>query len=170
MRTALPRESPTSGTVSVTVSLPADAPFASVKVKRHAGSDAEITRSLLLEPLTKGDRESTEVVNRITWTAQPGVRVGPGEFEDFDIDVGPLPEAVGPLSFPATQTYEDGKVVVWDHPRGEGDEAEHPAPVLTLTAPAGDASAAPAAPRWPRSALRACSSACSGSGLPSPRR
>lgn len=132
----VPNESPTAGTVAVAVTLPADTPLASVSVKPHPGWDAEVTRTRLPAPVRSGDLELTEAVSRITWTAQPGVRVGPGEFEEFDISVGPLPEDVDTLTFSATQTYEDGEVVAWDQPTSEGDaEPEHPAPVLQLTAP-----------------------------------
>lgn len=129
----VPNESPTAGTVAVAVSLPTDTPLASVSVRPHAGWDAEVTRTTLPEPVTSGDLELTEAVTRITWTAEPGVRVAPGQFEEFDISVGPLPEDVETLSFPATQTYDDGEVVAWDQPLVEGTEPEHPAPVLTVT-------------------------------------
>ena len=131
----VPNESPTAGTVKVAVSLPTDTPLASVSVRPHVGWDAEVTRAALPEPVQSGDLELTEAVTRITWTAQPGVRVAPGQFEEFDISVGPLPEDVDSLSFPATQTYDDGEVVSWDEPVTEGgEEPEHPAPVLTVTA------------------------------------
>jgi uncharacterized protein YcnI len=129
----VPDESPTAGTVKVAVSLPTDTPLASVSVRPHVGWDAEVTRTPLPEPVKSGDLELTEAVTRITWTAQTGVRVAPGQFEEFDISVGPLPEDVETLSFPATQTYDDGEVVAWDQPVVEGEEPEHPAPVLTVT-------------------------------------
>jgi hypothetical protein len=41
------------------------------------------------------------------------------------------------VSFPATQTYSDGTVVKWDQPSPPGgDEPEHPAPTLALSAAA----------------------------------
>jgi periplasmic copper chaperone A len=129
----VPNESPTAGTVGLAVTLPTDTPLASVSVKPHAGWRAEVTRTTLPEPVTSGDLEITEAVTRITWTAEPGVRVAPGQFEEFDISVGPLPEGVETLSFPTTQTYDDGEVVAWDQPVTEGEEPEHPAPLLAVT-------------------------------------
>ena len=135
----VPNESPTAGTVAVTVSLPTDTPLASVSVKPHPGWTAEVTKTTLPEPVASGDLEITEAVTRITWTAEPGVRVAPGQFEEFDVSVGPLPDDVETLSFPATQTYDDGEVVAWDQPASaDGEQPEHPAPVLALL-PAGDA-------------------------------
>jgi periplasmic copper chaperone A len=134
----VPNESPTAGTVAVSVSLPTDTPFASVSVKPHPGWKAEVTRSTLPEPVTSGDLEITEAATGITWTAEPGVRVAPGQFEEFDISVGPLPEGVDALSFPAVQTYDDGEVVAWDQAATDGEEPEHPAPSLTLLPATGD--------------------------------
>jgi len=135
----VPNESATAGTVKVQVTLPADSPLASVSVKPHAGWDAQVTREKLPEPVQSGDLELTEAVRSITWTASPGVRVSPGQFEEFDISVGPLPEDVETLSFPAVQTYDDGEVVAWDEPAAEGgEEPEHPAPTLALAAASGD--------------------------------
>ncbi len=129
----VPNESPTAGTVAVALSLPTDTPLASVSVKPHSGWTADVTRTTLPEPVTSGDLEITEAVTTITWTADPGVRVAPGQFEEFDISVGPLPEDVDALSFPATQTYDDGEVVAWDQPATtDGEEPEHPAPTLAL--------------------------------------
>jgi periplasmic copper chaperone A len=67
----------------------------------------------------------------ITWT---GGRIEPGQFLEFDISVGPLPESAGALEFPAVQTYEDGEEVAWIESVTEGEEEpERPAPTLTLT-------------------------------------
>ncbi|MGH3487402.1 MAG: DUF1775 domain-containing protein, partial [Actinopolymorphaceae bacterium] len=58
--------------------------------------------------------------------------IGPDEFDEFEVSVGPLPEEES-MAFPAVQTYDDGEVVEWSDPVREGAaEPEHPAPVLTL--------------------------------------
>ena len=140
----VPNESPTASTVKVQVSLPLDTPLASVSLKPHPGWTAKVTRSTLPQPVQSGDLQLTEAVSAITWTAQSGAKVAPGQFEEFDISVGPLPDGVPALSFPAVQTYDDGEVVRWDQAAtSTGEEPEHPAPTLTLT-PAADAE--PAAP------------------------
>lgn len=42
--------------------------------------------------MTSGDGEPvTKVVRSVTWTAAPGVRIGPGQFAEFRLSAGPLP-------------------------------------------------------------------------------
>jgi uncharacterized protein YcnI len=88
----------------------------------------------------KLDRDAAAgTVRSVTWTAAPNGGIAPDQFALFRISVQ-LPDT-DTVSFPATQTYSDGTVVKWDQPTPPGgDEPEHPAPTLTLTA------AAPGAP------------------------
>ena len=128
----VPNESPTAGTVAVTVDLPADHPFAYVSVKQVPGWSVVPTTSTLPAPVTEGDLTIKEAVTSVTWTADPGTMIGPGEFAEFDISAGPVPDTET-LVFPATQTYNDGEVVQWNEPTpGSGEEPEHPAPTLTV--------------------------------------
>ena len=55
-------------------------------------------------------RQVTEAVSTITWS---GGELKPGEFTEFDISVGPLPDDADSLTFKALQTYSDGDVVRW---------------------------------------------------------
>ncbi len=129
----VPNESDTAGTVKVQVKFPLDTPLSSVRYKPHAGWAINVVKSKLPKPVTVGDYDLTEAVSSITWTAQSGVQIKPGEFDEFDVSVGPLPEEES-LSFPAVQTYSDGKVVNWNEPMKEGaEEPEHPAPTLALS-------------------------------------
>ncbi|PZF82706.1 YcnI family copper-binding membrane protein [Jiangella anatolica] len=134
----VPNESDTAGTIQVRLDLPADTPIPSVRVQPHAGWTAELTMTTFPEPVQVGDRTLEEAVTSVTWTADAGVRIGPGEFDEFAISVGPLPEA-GTYFLPATQTYDDGEVVEWAEETVEGEEEpEHPAPVLEVVeAPEG---------------------------------
>ncbi|GAS90925.1 YcnI family protein [Mycolicibacterium brisbanense] len=87
----------------------------------------------------KLDRDTAAgTVRSVTWTAAPGVGISPDQFALFRISVK-LP-TTPTVSFPATQTYSDGKVVHWDQaPLPGGGEPEYPAPELKLSgAPAGD--------------------------------
>ena len=128
----VPNESPTAGTVAVTVDLPADHPFAYVSVKQVPGWSVVPTTSTLPAPVTEGDLTIKEAVTSVTWTADPGTMIGPGEFAEFDISAGPVPDTET-LEFPATQTYNDGEVVQWNEPTpASGEEPEHPAPTLTV--------------------------------------
>lgn len=134
----VPNESDTAGTVQVRIELPADTPIPSVRVQPHAGWTTELTTTQFPEPVQVGDRTLEEAVTAVTWTADPGVRIGPGEFDEFAISVGPLPEA-GTYFLPATQTYDDGEVVAWAEETVEGqEEPEHPAPVLEVVEATGD--------------------------------
>ena len=75
----------------------------------------------------------TEAVAAITWTADPGVSIAPGSFDEFEFTAGKMPIDKTSMSFPAIQTYSDGEVVSWIEPKTEGAaEPKHPAPVLEL--------------------------------------
>ena len=62
-----------------------------------------------------------------------------GEQEaELPVSIGDVPDDVDAIDFTALQTYDDGDVVRWIDPTPEnGEEPEHPAPVLTVR---GDAS------------------------------
>ena len=130
----VPNESDTAGTVKLEVTFPADTPIASVRTRPMPGWTAERRVEKLATPIESHGTEITEAVRTVTWTAQPGVRIGPGEFTEFEVSLGRLPEDVDRLVLPAVQTYDDGEVVRWaDEPPAEGaEEPEHPAPVLEL--------------------------------------
>ncbi|MEV4348846.1 YcnI family protein [Actinoplanes sp. NPDC049596] len=141
----VPNESDTASTTKVEVNLPADNPVASVSVKPINGWDVVATESKLAKPLEAHGAQITEAVSKITWTAKAGSEVKPGQFQEFDVSLGPLPES-GQLVFKALQTYSDGTIVRWiDEPTTDGSEPEHPAPVLKLAA-AGATDTAAAAP------------------------
>lgn len=132
----VPNESPTAGTVAVTVTIPTDQPFASVSVKQIPGWTVVPTKTTLPAPVTQGDTTIKDAVTSITWTADAGTQISPGEFGEFDISVGPVPD-VPSIAFGATQTYSDGAVVEWNEPTpASGEEPEHPAPTLTVGAAA----------------------------------
>ncbi|HEY0450468.1 YcnI family protein [Actinophytocola sp.] len=144
----VPNEEPTAGTIKLEVALPADAPMSSVRPKAVQGWKASVIKTKLAKPIESHGATITEAASSVTWTANPGVRINPGEFAEFELSVGPLPET-DQLVMPTTQTYEGNKVVKWDAPPpAEGAaEPEHPAPVVALAA--ADASGdhhAPAAP------------------------
>jgi uncharacterized protein YcnI len=152
----VPDESETAGTIKLEVTFPLDTPLASVRTKPMAGWTAQIVKQKLATPIKTDDGEVTEAVRTVVWTAQPGVRIGPGEFNEFEVSGGPLPDNTDRLLLPATQTYDDGTVVNWDAPppAAGAAEPEHPAPVLKLVegtgaagagaAPTGTTSAQPA--------------------------
>lgn len=134
----VPTESVTASTVGLTVTLPASTPFPSVSVMPVPGWTAKTVKQTLPKPVPEGDLTVTDAITSITWTADDKIGVKPGEFEEFSISVGPVPD-VGSIVMPASQTYSDGSVVQWKDVAQPGQaEPEHPAPVLTITtAPAG---------------------------------
>jgi uncharacterized protein YcnI len=138
----VPNEKDSGDTTKVEVALPTVSPLGSVSVKPTAGWTAVVTKSKLDKPIKTDDGEVTEAVSRVVWTATGAdTAIKPGEFQEFDLSVGPLPEQ-GSMVFKALQTYSDGEVVRWID---ESKDAEHPAPTLTLTK-ATTAAATTAAP------------------------
>jgi uncharacterized protein YcnI len=131
----VPNESETASTSTVELSLPTDTPFTSVRYVPVAGWSAELVRTTLPEPVEVGEATVTEAVTSVIWTADAGSEIAAGELQLFPISVGPVPDT-GSISLPADQTYTDGSVVSWNE---EGEDAEHPAPVLYVNdAPAED--------------------------------
>ncbi|MEU9167560.1 YcnI family protein [Streptomyces sp. NPDC048420] len=128
----VPDESDTASTTKVQVFLPTDHPLLGVLVSPHDGWTAKVTDTKLKTPVKTDDGTITDAVSEITWT---GGKIGPGQYEDFDVAFGQLPEDTAQLVFKALQTYSDGKIVRWIEEAGSGDEEpENPAPVLKLTA------------------------------------
>lgn len=136
----VPNESATAGTTSVVVDLPTDTPFSSVGTEPVPGWTATVTTADLPEPVDVGGATLTEAPTTVTWTADPGVEIGDGQFQRFSITAGPVP-ATGSIALPTHQGYSDGTVVDWDEATPDsGEEPEHPAPVLYVedAAPEGD--------------------------------
>lgn len=130
-----PNERPDADTVKVEVFIPTEHPIANVSVKPVPGWSVTVERTKLGTPVKTDDGdEITEAVSHVTWS---GGAIKPGEFQEFDLSVGPLPEDVGQLVFKAIQTYSSGEVVRWIEEPAPGTSApEHAAPVLKLTAAA----------------------------------
>jgi uncharacterized protein YcnI len=131
----VPNESGTARTVSLTLDLPTDTPFTSVRTVPVPGWTAELVRESLPEPVTLGDTEITEAVTHIVWTADAGAGIGDGQLQLFPVSLGPVPDT-GRIPLPVAQGYDDGTTVDWAE---SGADAEHPAPVLYVNdAPADD--------------------------------
>lgn len=132
----VPNEDATAGTTKVEVTIKPEYGIGEVRTKPVPGWTAEITKSKLAAPVrTASGTEITEAVTKVGWTAQPGTKIAAGstEFQEFEINAGPLPDNVDELEFPAAQTYDNGKVVNWNESTVDGgDEPEHPAPTVKL--------------------------------------
>lgn len=130
----VPDESDTAGTTKLEVTVPTDHPVSSVSTQPVPGWTAAVEKSKLATPVKTAKGEITDAVSKITWTADPGTKIGPGQFQEFKISLGPLPVDTDKLVFKALQTYDDGTVVRWiDQAQAGQPEPQHPAPTLTLT-------------------------------------
>jgi uncharacterized protein YcnI len=128
----VPNESDTAGTIKLEITLPAEHPITGVRTTPVPGWTATMVKAPLAQPLEVHGRTITEAVRTVTWTATPGTRIGPGEFVEFPLSLGPLPTDTDLLVIPAVQTYDDGEVVAWDQPPTDGPESERPAPMVRL--------------------------------------
>jgi uncharacterized protein YcnI len=142
----VPNEEDTAATTKVQVFLPTDHPILGVLVSPQDGWTAQVTTTKLKTPVKTDDGTITDAVSQITWT---GGRIRHGQYQDFNVAFGQLPENADQLTFKTLQTYSDGKVVRWIEEAQKGqDEPENPAPVLQLTAKGtaegGGSTAAPA--------------------------
>lgn len=126
----VPNERPDTSTVKIEVQLPDGQPLAFVSTKPMPGWESTVATAELPEPVEVHGEEITEAASTITWE---GGEVGPGQYDDFSISAGPLPEEGDQMVFKVIQTYSDGEEVAWVQETVEGEEEpERPAPVLAL--------------------------------------
>jgi uncharacterized protein YcnI len=129
----VPNESDTAATTKLEVHLPDNAPVASVSTMPVPGWTVAVTKRKLDQPVQVHGNPVSEVVSVITWTATGAAAIKPGQFQEFPVSMGPLPE-VDKMVFKSLQTYSDGNIVRWiDEPTNDAGEPENPAPVLKLT-------------------------------------
>ena len=142
----VPDESETANTVKLVLTLPQDRPFTDVSTQPMTGWTSTVAEAPLPKPVNVGGATVTKAPRTVTWTALPGYKIAPGEYQNFYLATDALP-AAGEMVLPVAQYYSDGSVVHWTEPTVAGKpEPEHPAPVFTVTpASATEASATPAA-------------------------
>ncbi|MET7951354.1 YcnI family protein [Micromonospora sp. NPDC005324] len=142
----VPNESDTASTTKLEVVLPENAPVGSVSTMPVPGWTVTTEKRKVDPPIEVHGSQLTEAVSKITWTASGDAGVKPGQFQEFPVSMGPLPQ-VDSMIFKTLQTYSDGNISRWiDDPAPGAEEPEHPAPVLTLAAAAAPSgSATPAA-------------------------
>ncbi|HEV7887834.1 MAG TPA: YcnI family protein [Acidimicrobiales bacterium] len=130
----VPNEKDSASTTKVEVAFPADHAIANVGVRPHPGWTYAVAKTVLPTPIKGDDGDVTEVVSKVTWTADnAAAAIKPGEFDEFEVSLGPLPKDTGKLVFKALQTYSDGEVVRWiEEPAAGAAEPDHPAPTVTL--------------------------------------
>ena len=129
----VPTESDTASTTEVSVTMPTTTPIAEASVQPVTGWTATVTTAKLTKPITTDDGQVSTYVSKIDWKADAAAAIKPGQFQQFAISVGPLPD-VAQVAFPTLQTYSDGSMVNWNEVASGSAEPEHPVPVLTLAA------------------------------------
>jgi uncharacterized protein YcnI len=138
----VPNEESAATTNELQIQIPTDHPIGAVTVAPVPGWTINVIKSKLAVPLKTDDGTVTDAVSEIDWT---GGTIAPDQFQEFPVSFDSLPDDVSSLTFKTVQTYSNGDVVRWIETDANGVEAEHPAPVLTLTKGSGDAAtAAPA--------------------------
>ncbi|MGW3342208.1 YcnI family copper-binding membrane protein [Nonomuraea rubra] len=154
----VPNERDNASTTKIEVSFPTDHPLAFVSVKPVPGWTVKVTEGKLPAPVKTEYGDLEEAVTKVVWE---GGKINPGEFQEFEVSMGQLPE-VDSLMFPTKQTYSGGEVVDWSEaPKADGTEPERPAPLLKLV-PAAEDGATATTP-----ATAAASAAASASAAPS---
>ncbi|MBU3060157.1 YcnI family protein [Nocardia sp. NEAU-G5] len=120
----VPDESDTASTTTLSITLPN---VDEARTQPVAGWTAKL------------DKNAQNQFTTVTWTADPGnAGIAPGQFQLFPLLVAPLPKQ-DKATFPAVQTYSDGKVVNWNQTPGpDGKEPETPVPTLVLAAAGSD--------------------------------
>jgi uncharacterized protein YcnI len=140
----VPDESDTANTIKLVVTLPQDRPFTDVSTQPMTGWTATVAQAPLPKPVNVGGAMITKAPQTVTWTALPGNKIAPGEYQNLYLAADALP-AAGEMVLPVAQYYSDGTVVNWTEPTVAGKaEPEHPAPVFTVTAATGATAAAAA--------------------------
>ncbi|MCH9729383.1 MAG: YcnI family protein [Actinomycetia bacterium] len=131
----VPTESGAAATTKVQVRIPEDVQLRTVLAGPVAGWSIDIKKRTI-PPIYKDDGTPvTEVVDSVTWTAT-GPGIAPGQFGQFALDVGPLPDAAT-LALPTVQTFSDGTVKDWSQTEAEGEDPEFPVPTVTIGAASG---------------------------------
>ncbi|MFF2779660.1 YcnI family protein [Streptomyces sp. NPDC058052] len=133
----VPNERDNASTVKLEVNFPLDHPLASVMPQPVPGWKAVVTKAKLDKPLTLHGKQINEAVSKVTWTAD-GSKIGPGQFQQFPLSLGQLPEDTDQLVLKAIQTYDNDEVVRWIEEQKGSEEPQNPAPVLKLSAAGED--------------------------------
>jgi len=136
----VPNERDNANTVAVQVFFPSNLPLLTVDVLPVPGWNATVHTQNLAKPVQTDDGPVSQVVSDVTWTAT-AAGISQGQYEDFPVAAGSVPDQPGPLVFKALQTYSSGEIVRWiEVPVAGQPEPDTPAPVLTLTPSVGTAS------------------------------
>jgi uncharacterized protein YcnI len=144
----VPNESDTASTIKLEVQVPKDyaALGSGIRVQPKQGWDVALEKDALDPPIKGESGDITKYVSKITWTAQPGNKIGPDQFDEFSFTTGVLPKDKTSFALKAVQTYDgplaDGTSEArWVEVRQEGQaDPKRPEPLVKLTPPTTAAS------------------------------
>ena len=128
----VPTEAGKPPTTKVEVRIPEETPLRTVRAEPVAGWTLDIQKRKIDPPLRKDDGTPVnEVVSTVTWTAAPGGGVPQGQFQEFALYLGPMPDA-DTFALPTTQTFSDGSSEAWTEQNTGGDKPKFPVPTVTI--------------------------------------
>jgi uncharacterized protein YcnI len=132
----VPTESGTAATTRVEMRIPGDVVLKTVLVEPVPGWRIDTTRKKI-SPIIEDDGDQvTDVIDSVTWTAT-GPGIPRGQFVQFGLDVGPLPDT-STLALPTMQFFSDGTERAWTQKKTGDEDPESPEPTVTIgTAPSG---------------------------------
>jgi uncharacterized protein YcnI len=137
----VPNESDRESTEKVRVQFPPG--FHAVRYEPVKGWRIRVKKRDLDEPVELHGEQISEEVAEVSFAAQDGEEIGPGEFRDFGLSLRIPDKPNDTLTFKALQTYSDGEVVRWI---GPPDSDEPAAQVEIIAAPQSGTETAAAVP------------------------
>ena len=129
----VPNERDNANTVKAQVFFPTNLPLLTVDVLPVPGWSSVVQTESLAKPVQTDDGPVSQIVTDVTWTAT-GAGIAPGQYEDFEVAAGSVPDKPAQLVFKALQTYSSGEIVRWIQlVTSQDPNPDTPAPILTLT-------------------------------------
>ncbi len=129
----VPNERDNANTVKAQVFFPTNLPLLTVDVLPISGWSSAVQWQVLAKPVQTDDGPVSQIVTDVTWTAT-GAGIAPGQYEDFEVAAGSVPNKPAQLVFKALQTYSSGEIVRWiQRVTSQDPNPDTPAPILTLT-------------------------------------
>ena len=129
----VPNERDNANTVKAQVFFPTNLPLLTVDVLPIPGWSSVVQTQTLSKPVQTDDGPVSQIVTDVTWTAT-GAGIRPGQYEDFEVAAGLVPDKPAQLVFKALQTYSSGEIVRWIQlVTSQDPNPDTPAPILTLT-------------------------------------
>jgi len=139
----VPNEEAPAVTTEVTFLMPSDHPLVGVTARPQNGFRASLTTRQLDVPVLGAHGPVSEVDTQVRFS---GGAISGKDEKPFALHVDRMPPGVRKLTFKALQRLNNGTTVSWIEVAADGAaEPEHPAPLLTLVAPASFPTATPSA-------------------------